>query len=251
MPMADDRQDIPTRITLEPLAAPSILGLYGYAAATFVVAAQFAGWYGNARSELYLFPFAAMAGGLAQFTAAMWAYKARDGIATAMHGIWGSFWLAFGILAVLFAVGAIVPVDLAPGVGYWFAPLALFSAVGAYAAVSESAALATVWGVVAVASACAAIAGWSASPGWQVPRRLDVPAVERRGLVYGQRADVRDRVRPRAAAARFGVDGGRPPARDVRHRRTGSHPWAGVTGRRGTASRAHSRSRARPSAGSG
>jgi uncharacterized protein len=165
--MPEDRQDIPTRITLEPLAAPSILGLYGYAAATFVVAAQFAGWYGNARSELYLIPFAAMVGGLAQFTAAMWAYKARDGVATAMHGIWGAFWLACGILSVLFAIGTIVPAGLRPAIGYWFAPLALFSAVGAYAAVSESAGLATVWGVVAVSSACAAIAGWAASPGWQ------------------------------------------------------------------------------------
>jgi len=32
--------------------------------------------------------------------AGMWAYRARDAVATAMHGMWGSFWIAYGILNV-------------------------------------------------------------------------------------------------------------------------------------------------------
>ncbi len=52
-------------------------------------------------------PFAAVFGGIAQFAAGMWAYKARDAIATAMHGIWGSFWVGFGILELLIAAGTI------------------------------------------------------------------------------------------------------------------------------------------------
>jgi succinate-acetate transporter protein len=94
-----------TRVMLQPIAAPSILGLFGFAGATFIVAAHLAGWYGSAESPAFLFPFAAMFGGLAQFLAGMWAFKARDGIATAMHGMWGSFWLAYGILNLLVAVG--------------------------------------------------------------------------------------------------------------------------------------------------
>src|ERR687884_1191294 len=74
------------RVYLQPIAAPSVLGLFGFAGATFVVAAHMAAWYGNASTPGYLFPFAAMFGGLAQFLAGMWAYRARDGVATAMHG---------------------------------------------------------------------------------------------------------------------------------------------------------------------
>ncbi|HEX5584977.1 GPR1/FUN34/YaaH family transporter, partial [Gaiella sp.] len=89
---------IPARITLSPIAPPSILGLFGFSGATLIVAAWMAGWYGDATTPQYLFPFAAIFGGLAQFLAGMWAYRARDGLATAMHGMWGSFWMAFGIL---------------------------------------------------------------------------------------------------------------------------------------------------------
>src|ERR1700754_655568 len=96
-----------TRITLTPVAAPSVLGLFGFAAATFMVAANLAGWYGSTDTPLVLFPFALTAGGIAQFLAGMWAYRARDALATAMHGIWGSFWIAFGLYALLVALGAL------------------------------------------------------------------------------------------------------------------------------------------------
>src|SRR3954471_3318304 len=39
-----------TRVFLQPIAAPSILGLFGFAAATFMVAANLAGWYGGKAS---------------------------------------------------------------------------------------------------------------------------------------------------------------------------------------------------------
>src|SRR5437763_16977605 len=53
-----------TRIFLQPIAAPSILGLFGFAAATFIVAANVAGWYGNhSTTPLVLAPFAAVSAG--------------------------------------------------------------------------------------------------------------------------------------------------------------------------------------------
>ena len=61
------------RVVLQPIAAPSVLGLFGFAGATFIVAAHMAGWYGSASTPGYLFPFAAFFGGLAQFLAGMWA----------------------------------------------------------------------------------------------------------------------------------------------------------------------------------
>ena len=55
------------------------------------------------KSGIFLFPFAAMFGGVAQFAAAMWSYRARDALATAMFGMFGSFWVAYGILNLLAA----------------------------------------------------------------------------------------------------------------------------------------------------
>ncbi len=74
-----------SQISVQPVAAPSILGLFGFAAATFIVAANLAGWYGDTTTPTFLFPFAAFAGGLAQFLAGRWAYRVRDGLATAMQ----------------------------------------------------------------------------------------------------------------------------------------------------------------------
>src|ERR1051326_6244663 len=93
----------PPRVFLQPIAAPSILGLAGFAGATFIVASNLAGWWGTPTSGLVLAPFAAMFGGLAQFVAGMWAYRARDAVATLAHGTWGAFWLAYGILNVMLA----------------------------------------------------------------------------------------------------------------------------------------------------
>ncbi len=103
-----------TRINLQPIAAPSILGLYAFAGSTLMVAANMAGWYGNSDTALYLIPFTTVFGGIAQFVAGMWAYKARDAIATAMHGTWGSFWIGFGILQLLMATGTIPRIQAPP-----------------------------------------------------------------------------------------------------------------------------------------
>ncbi|HEY6835960.1 MAG TPA: GPR1/FUN34/YaaH family transporter [Gaiellaceae bacterium] len=72
------RDGVATRVFLQPIAAPSILGLFGFAGATFIVASNMAGWWGTPTSGLALAPFAAMFGGLAQFLAGMWAYRARE-----------------------------------------------------------------------------------------------------------------------------------------------------------------------------
>src|SRR5262249_2572798 len=128
-------------IWLQPVAAPSILGLYGFAGATFMVAAHMAHWFGSAQTNMVLWPFAAFFGGLAQFMAGMWAYKARDGVATAMHGMWGSFWMAYGTLWVLVAAGKVtIPANGAafPALGFWFVVLAAITWAGTAAARFES-----------------------------------------------------------------------------------------------------------------
>jgi len=150
--------DARTRIYLQPIAAPSILGLYGLAGATFMVAAHMAHWFGGSSTALYLFPFAAIFGGLAQFLAGMWAYKARDGVATAVHGMWGSFWMAYGILNVIFAVGKITPPAGAwPEIGFWFVVLAAITWVCVGGAAAQNKGLVTMLTFLAAGSTTAAI----------------------------------------------------------------------------------------------
>jgi uncharacterized protein len=139
------------RVMLQPIAAPSILGLSGFAGATFIVASNLAGWWGTPDSGLVLAPFAAMFGGLAQFLAGMWAYRARDAVATLAHGTWGAFWLAYGILNILLATHAIpapTPWYHQPEVGFWFFALAITTGIAAVAALAESLGIATVLGTL-------------------------------------------------------------------------------------------------------
>lgn len=148
------------RIYLQPIAAPSILGLYGLAGATFMVAAYWAHWFGggDAAQSLYLFPFAAIFGGLAQFLAGMWAFRARDGVATAIHGTWGSFWMAYGILSLLYAFGKIpVLATATPAIGYWFIVLAAITWVAVAAASAENRSMVTLMVFLSCGSTAAAI----------------------------------------------------------------------------------------------
>jgi succinate-acetate transporter protein len=162
-----------TRVVLQPVAAPSVLGLFGFAGATMMVGAWQAGWYGDANTPLLLFPFCAMFGGLAQFLAGMWSYRARDGLATAMHGMWGSFWLAFGVLFSLVAT-KVIPANIVPTFGkqnvpfaMWFVALGVITALGTLAAVAESI------GLVGVLGALAGGCGFSGS-GFLIPALTSV-----------------------------------------------------------------------------
>ena len=135
------------RVFLQPIAAPSILGLYGFAAGTFMVTANLVGWYGTAKSPLLIFPFAVAAGGIAQGAAALFAFKARDALATAIHGIWAAFWLGYGFLNFMIALKLIpapAPHAAVPELAYWFFALAAITLVGMIASLAESLALTSV-----------------------------------------------------------------------------------------------------------
>src|SRR5690349_9146151 len=105
----------------------------------------------------------------------MWAYRARDVLATAMHGMWGAFWIAYGILNVLFATHTLA----APAVpykstdfGFWFFALAIITASGAFASLAESIGLFAVLSTLAAGSGILAGAlifgshGWFTVAGW-------------------------------------------------------------------------------------
>ena len=158
------------RVMLQPFAAPSVLGLFGFASATFMVALHLTGVYGGASTNGELWPFAAMFGGVAQFLAGMWAFRVRDVIATAMHGMWGAFWIAFGILNLLVMWGKLPDHPAGsisdPAFAMWFWTLAAITAAGALAAIAESVGLFAVLATLAAGSALFAVGLSVGSTGW-------------------------------------------------------------------------------------
>jgi hypothetical protein len=101
----------------------------------------------------------------------MWAYRVRDVIATAMHGMWGSFWIAFGIFNVLVMAGWLP--DVAPGsksdpaFAMWFWTLAAITAAGALAAAAEkNGAVFATLAVLAAGAFLFAIGLSAGSTGW-------------------------------------------------------------------------------------
>ena len=165
------------RVFLQPIAAPSILGLAGFSVATMMVATIQAGWWGSLTDLTVVAPFAAFFGGLAQFMAGMWSYRARDAIATLAHGTWGAFWMAFGLLEILIAAHVLpAPVPDAVNIpfGLWFIGLAYITGSAALASLTKGLGLFAVLSTLAVGSAFTAVglltggftSGWTHAGGW-------------------------------------------------------------------------------------
>ena len=164
---ADEAWLARTRVFLQPIAAPSIMGLFGFAIATAMVGAWQAGWYGNANTGTILWPFALFAGGLLQSIAAVVSFKARDGVAVAMHTIWGAFWLGWGLLMAL-ASTHLIPMTTRfgtsnKGFAFWFIMLAAITISGTFAALAESGLLTAVLGSLAAGASFTAAGYWIGS----------------------------------------------------------------------------------------
>jgi uncharacterized protein len=150
------------RVFLQPIAAPSALGLAGFSVATTMVALIQAGWLGHWTDLGVVGLFAMTFGGIAQFAAGMWSYKARDVVATVAHGMWGSFWIAFGLLQIFTITGKIpAPVPGVPNyaLGLWFLGLAYMTGIAALAATFENFGIGAVLWTLATGSGLSA-AGW-------------------------------------------------------------------------------------------
>jgi hypothetical protein len=86
------------QIFLQPIAPPAALGLAGFAGSTWITSSYIANWWGGPESPTIFFPFVGLFGGLAQFIAGLYGFKARDTLVTVINTMWGSFWISIGIL---------------------------------------------------------------------------------------------------------------------------------------------------------
>jgi len=117
---------VTSQIFLTPIAPPSVLGYFSFAVCAVIIGTRWAQWFGSSFTTVYLWPMLLIFG-LIQIICAMYSFKARDNLATAFHGMWGSVFLAIGIY-YLYVSHAIVPV-LIDGAAHaefamWFAVLA-------------------------------------------------------------------------------------------------------------------------------
>src|SRR5581483_8608646 len=115
------------RVYLQPIAAPSVLGLFGFAGATFIVAAHMAGW----------------------------------------HGTWGSFWMGYGLLQLLLVTGVLhTGGTLDSALGFWFIALCAITFSGMAGAFAEgNLGVTVVLGTLAAGSGLAAVAFLANSTG--------------------------------------------------------------------------------------
>lgn len=157
-----------TRVFLTPIAAPSIMGLFGFMIATLMLGAWQAGWYGTPATPLLIWPFALIAGGVLQSAAAVASLRARDGVATAVHTAWGSFWVGWGILELLVATHVMPPIPLgvaSPAFAFWFIALTLVTFFGTLGSLAQSLALTTVLSTLTAGAALTAAGFYAGSLG--------------------------------------------------------------------------------------
>jgi succinate-acetate transporter protein len=158
MPNPQGEARLATRLPLSGAALPSILGMYAFAGATFIVAAHMAHWYGNAQSAMVLFPLVLIFGGLAQFYAGAWSLRTSDAVALAMHCTWGSFWTAYGVLELLYSTGRLArPHGAFSELGFWFIVVAAIT-WAITAASRENKGITTLLALLAIGSTLEAIA---------------------------------------------------------------------------------------------
>ena len=101
-----------------------------------------------------------MAGGILQGAAAVASLRARDGVATAVHTAWGSFWIGWGILQLLTATHVMAPIapgTANPSFAFWFIALTLVTGWGMIGSLAQS------MGLFAVLSTLTAGAGLTAA----------------------------------------------------------------------------------------
>jgi succinate-acetate transporter protein len=159
-----------SRIMLQPLAAPSVLGYFALGSALIIYGSWFAGGWGTEKDTAAFFPFLLLFGGVGQLGAALWSYRARAAVAAALHGSWAAFWLGVGLIYLLATTHTIVVPARGhhwASLGQWLIYMAVISWTTALAALARSPVGFLAQATLGTAAAIASAALLTASPGWE------------------------------------------------------------------------------------
>jgi succinate-acetate transporter protein len=157
-----------TRIFLQPVAAPAVLGHFALASALFVYGLWFAQVWGTEKDTSAFFPFLLFFGGFGQLGAALWGYRARNAVTAALHGSWAAFWLGLGLVYLLATTHSItVPArgEHWGPLGEWLIYMSIITATTAVAALARSVAGFAAQATLATGAAFGAAGMLSASSG--------------------------------------------------------------------------------------
>lgn len=171
-----DGNGLRASIFLQPIAAPSVLG--DFAGATGFL--LFGIWIGGGisttpQNAIVLFPFLLLFAGVGQLAAGMWSSRARDAVAASIHGVWGGFWIAYGLMWLLDVTHVLALPVFGHGfqaLGQWLIYMAVITFTTAFAALGRSPGqfVAQATAGAATTVACAALiagsSGWLAASGW-------------------------------------------------------------------------------------
>jgi succinate-acetate transporter protein len=114
------------RTTAPPVPAianPAALGLAGFALTTFVLSTHNAGL----APDLTWVGLAFFYGGLAQFCAGMWEFKANNTFGATAFSTYGAFWLALATFVVLLLAGKVPTKDVGNDLGWFLLAFFIFN----------------------------------------------------------------------------------------------------------------------------
>lgn len=158
------------RIFLQPVAAPAVLGYFALGSALIIYGSWFALGWGTEKDASSFFPFLILFGGVGQFAAALWGYRARSAVAAALHGSWAATFLGIGLIYLLVTTHTItVPARGAEwqSLGQWFIYLAVITWTTAFAALARSPVGFLAQATLAAGSTIAAAALLTGSSSWE------------------------------------------------------------------------------------
>ncbi|HZD65925.1 MAG TPA: GPR1/FUN34/YaaH family transporter [Acidimicrobiales bacterium] len=171
--------NVEARIFLQPIAAPSVLGYFALGSALIVFGLWEAQVLGPTSTAKSFFQFLLLFAGVGQFAAAMWSFKARDAVAASVHGVWGGFWLGFGLLWLMITAGSFPVPPLGATFepfGQWFMYMGVITLTIAFAALARSPGQFVLLVILAAGAALSAVGFITGSSFWQVVAGWDFTA---------------------------------------------------------------------------
>ena len=121
--MAEVRSAAPAAAAVPAIANPAALGLGGFALTTFVLSTHNAGW----APDLTWVGLAFFYGGLAQFAAGMWEFKAGNTFGATAFSTYGAFWASLATFIVLVLGGKVPAGDIDNDLGWFLLSFAIFN----------------------------------------------------------------------------------------------------------------------------